>query len=128
MLRFCALSLVVALLAGSAQAEGPQEIDHFLCHRVTAYDEPEDVPVKLKDQFGTVAVHAAKPAMVCNPVSKNGEDIKNAEAHLLCYSVTQIQNAPGEKTVITETQFGKSNLKVKGIELFCLPASKQLKS
>jgi hypothetical protein len=127
MLRFFALSLLVALFAGPAQAEGPQDIDHFLCHRVTAYDGAADVPVKLKDQFGEVALHAAKPAMVCNPVSKNGEAIKNLEAHLLCYSVTQIRNAPSERTVITDTQFGKSNLKVQGIEIFCLPAAKTLK-
>jgi hypothetical protein len=128
MLRFIALNLVVALLAGSAQADGPQELDHFLCHRVTAYDGAADVPVKLKDQFGEVALHAGKPALVCNPVDKNGEGIKNAEGHLLCYSVNKVENAPGEKKVITETQFGKANLSVKGIEMFCLPASKQLKS
>ncbi|HKY94953.1 MAG TPA: hypothetical protein VJL84_06580, partial [Kiloniellales bacterium] len=54
-----------------------QEINHFLCYRVTAYDSPADIQVKLKDQFGQMVVHAAKPDLLCNPVDKNGEGVED---------------------------------------------------
>jgi len=128
MRTFRSLSLAACglLLAAAAAEAGPEDIDHYLCYKVTAYDGPADIPVKLRDQFGEMQLHAAKPAMLCNPVDKNGEGIRDPEAHLLCYSVTEVEGAPGEQKVATETQFGKTTLTVKGLQTFCVPASKKL--
>jgi hypothetical protein len=113
-------------LAASPAVAGPEDIDHYLCYRVTAYDGPADIPVKLRDQFGEMQLHAAKPTMLCNPVDKNGEGIHDREAHLLCYSVNEVEGAPGERKVETETQFGKTKLTLKGLATFCVPSSKKL--
>jgi hypothetical protein len=126
-MRIClALMLACALSAAWAAPTSAQEIDHFLCYQVTAYDGPAGIPVKLKDQFGQMVVHAAKPDLLCNPVDKNGEGIQDADAHLLCYSLTDIEGDPGQRKVVTETQFGKTTLTVKGVQRLCVPALKQL--
>jgi hypothetical protein len=121
-----AFVLILAVIAAPALADPPQGIDHYLCYQVTAYDGPAGIPVKLKDQFGQMTAHAAKPDLLCNPVDKNGEGIERPEAHLLCYSLTDIEDAPGARKVVTETQFGKTTLTVNGLRTLCVPSSKQL--
>jgi len=123
---FAFVLMVVAVLAAPALADPPKDIDHYLCYRVTAYDGPAGIQVKLQDQFGQMVAHAAKPALLCNPVDKNGEGIQDPAAHLLCYSLTDVEDDPGERKVVTETQFGKTTLTVEGMRNLCLPASKQL--
>jgi len=125
-IRRLSLLVVGALLVASPVSADPKDIDHYLCYRVTAYDGPAGIPVKLEDQFGQMTLHAAKPAMLCNPVDKNGEGIKDREAHLLCYSLTDVEGQPGERRVATETQFGKTTLTLRGLETFCVPAAKEL--
>ena len=118
--------VIVAFLASSAAQAQPEVIDHYLCHRVQAYDGPASIPVKLKDQFGRMAARAGKPQMLCNPVDKNENGIRTPDAHLLCYNLTNVEGAPSERKVLTETQFGKTTLTVRGLEILCVPASKEL--
>ena len=48
--------------------------------------------VDVKDQFGKYRQFAANPVMVCNPVSINGEPIKEPEVHLTCFRTDPAQN------------------------------------
>ena len=53
---------------------------------------PKDLEVEIADQFTVEpALFALKgPTRLCTPVNKNGEGIKNPEAHLLCYKAKRV--------------------------------------
>lgn len=69
--------------------------DHFECYKTAVTSgTPKFVAgpgVTLADQFGSMTVTVKKPAFLCNPVDKNGEDATapTHPEHLLCYAIKQ---------------------------------------
>jgi len=104
--------------------------DHFQCYKISiSTNTPKFVPVlgvSLGDQFGTMTVDVKKPAFLCNPVDKNGEDptAPNHSDHLLCYKAKQVDTVKFVKLVgvFVNNQFGSETLDVKKPALLCVPA------
>ena len=96
------------------------QIDHFKCYESEG-DSPKKT-VNLEDQFGTEPqVEVKKPKFFCNPVSKNGEKIKNPDVHLTCY---EIKVSEKEREVLIRNQFGEQTLEVEESKLLCVPSKK----
>lgn len=121
------------LVHPSTFAVQPDELvlDHFKCYRVDLEDpRPGEFSgqhkVTLDDQFEQeLGATVRRPEMLCNPVSKNGEEIQNPDAHLVCYKTTPpTQQPPFEKReVIVNNQFGQQTLRVKNRDnLICVPS------
>jgi hypothetical protein len=78
----------------------------------------------LRDQFQTTPVFTTKPVILCAPVQKNEEPVKDPRTHLLCY---QIEGArPPNKTARLSNQFGTVFLRVFNSRLLCVPSLKVL--
>jgi hypothetical protein len=60
-----------------------------------------------------------KPTLFCNPVSKNGEEIKDPAANLTCY---EIKENNVEEVVEVDNQFGHQILEVDKSKLLCVPS------
>jgi hypothetical protein len=107
--------------AGSAgKCKASTVLDHFKCYK--AKGASPNVAVDLEDQFGVEPeVLVEQPKLFCNPVDKNGEEIRNPAAHLTCYKI----NADGEnRDVVVENQFGGQTLEVEKPKLLCVPSDK----
>ena len=69
-----------------------------------------------------------KPAFLCTPVDKNGEDptAPTHVAHLMCYKVKQTDLVKFAKLVgvFVNNQFGSETLDVKKPAQLCIPALK----
>jgi len=106
--------------------------DHFECYKIgITKNTPKFVPqlgVSLGDQFGTMTVDVKKPAFLCNPVDKQGEDptAPNHVDHLMCYQAKQTDAVKFVKITgaFVEDQFGSETLDVKKPALLCVPALK----
>jgi hypothetical protein len=108
-------------------------LDHFLCYDVKV---PRGLPrfepqeVTLSDQFGDSIGLVKKPKSLCTPVDKNGEGIRNAEAHLTCYEIKQAEGEPKLRPlnveVLVNNQFGDEQfLTVKKAKTVCVPSQKE---
>jgi len=120
-------------LVGPPLAPDPaaHDVDHFKCYGVSvpigAPTPFKSVEVLLQDQFTGAPRRFSlkKPRLLCNPVDKNDEGIKNEDGHLLCYKV---KPAKGELKherrigVYVANQFGGQQLDTKKEELLCMPA------
>jgi hypothetical protein len=96
----------------------PITLDHFKCYRVKG--KRVDQTVALEDQFGVEPqVTVRKPMLFCNPVSKNGEEIKDPTARLTCY---ELPEDDVEDEVKVANQFGLQTLQVDRSKLLCLPS------
>jgi hypothetical protein len=76
----------------------------------------------LTDEFGSRRATVLRPALLCNPVSKNGSTIQHPRRHLVCYTIT-----PREwvgRSVIVRNQFGRASLRVGRAQTLCVPSSK----
>jgi hypothetical protein len=106
-------------------------IDHYKCYQaIVKRGTPrfQRREVTLKDQFEEKDTKVMKPVTICNPVSKNGEEIIDPAAHLTCY---QIKDASGEekfspRDVVVNNQFGELTLTALKLESLCVPSSKTL--
>jgi len=94
------------------------EVDHFKCYKAKARSKlclgdparrcktdtdcgeagpcagkfPEGLEVTLEDQFTDPRRYVvAEPSELCTPVDKNGEGIKHAGAHLMCYQIKPVK-------------------------------------
>ncbi len=118
---------IVALATGPAQAQAkdPEGVNptHFLCYRVSPVSKLKPTSVKLQDQFGASGSRLGNPVMLCTPVSKNGEPVKDKRTHLTCYTV-----APKKvgKRVVVVHQLGKQELTVVSSYMLCLPSLKEV--
>jgi hypothetical protein len=126
---------VASVAAAAAPAAHPAAtgiIDHQLCYTATAQGPFKIPSVILKNQFspngfkpviGSVALH-------CNPVAKTlptGKvfPINNANAHLLCWSITASTPQPTPLVKVVN-QFGSGILQPAQPNLLCLPTWKSL--
>jgi cysteine-rich repeat protein len=104
------------------------EVDHYKCYKVRVHSGTpkfEPTTVTVEDQFISPAksFEVKKPALLCAPVDKNGEGIKHALVHQLCYKVK-----PAPPKHVTQLglhladQFGLERLDTKKEDLFCVPS------
>jgi hypothetical protein len=110
-------------------------VDHYKCYKAkTTAGTPRFVPttVTVTDQFIGVTPKTytlKKLRHLCTPVDKNGEGIKNADAHLACYLAKAASGQPRhvrQTGVNTNNQFGPLVLgTVKESEL-CIPSTKTI--
>jgi hypothetical protein len=95
-------------------------VDHFACYS-GKFPKIEPRPVALVDQFKTEENKASKPLALCNPVSKNGEPIRNPLEHLVCYKLKPV---PESRTVTFANQFQSGEARVKKSAALCVPTGK----
>jgi hypothetical protein len=114
----------------SAPDNNDINVDHYKCYKVkvTAGTPkfPKGVTASVTDQFTSPpkVFNVRKPKHLCNPVDKNGEGIKNASAHLVCYQVKGASGQPkhSRRSVFTNNQFGPGAMvTIKESEL-CVPS------
>jgi hypothetical protein len=110
-------------------------VDHYKCYKVKASKTdatgtvlpkfPKILGVGVADQFEDRTYDLIKPLHLCNAVDKNGEGLKNAAAHLLCYKT---KKSAGQAThtqrkgVHVHTQFATPlQVDSKRVEELCVP-------
>jgi hypothetical protein len=101
-------------------------VDHYKCYKIKA---KQRLQVSLEDQFTTPAktFDLKKPTHLCNPVDKNGEGIKNAFAHLVCYQARPATGQPRHVPVSgvrVANQFGLETLTTIKEDVLCVPSVK----
>ena len=105
-------------------------LDHFLCYTVKPRGTRTDLVVRVKDQFGPARRFRVKgPRRLCNPVDKRGEEIKNPEDHLVCYSARPAPQEPKHdriKGLFVNDQFGPGRLDTKQERELCVPSRKEI--
>jgi hypothetical protein len=109
-------------------------VDHYKCYNVKvtrgAPKFPKGIQVFIEDQFEQPKLYdVKKPTRLCIPVDKNGEGIKDRDAHLMCYKVKPAKGEPKYTPVIgifTNNQFGSEQLDTKKEEELCVPSEKFL--
>jgi hypothetical protein len=99
--------------------------NHYTCYSVDVRGERfEPGQVALKDQFGGTEAVVAEEDSLCTPAEKNGEEIEDKEAHLLCYRLEK--GAEGDWTVFASNQFGGVFLRAYAAVYLCVPAKKEV--
>jgi hypothetical protein len=112
-------------------------VDHYKCYKAKVTSGtarfPRGITKTVSDQFrgvaGTFAIK--KPRKLCNPVDVNGEDLKNATVHLVCYSVKPVAGTPKHQrasNVRTASQFGALPVGTTKEKELCIPSTKVLGS
>jgi len=97
-------------------------LDHFRCYDVKP--QAATKTVKLVDQFKTTKTKVLRVVRLCNPVRKNNEPVRKAQAHLVCYSISESPFQPLAVTV--RNQFGVAGLRARRPAMLCLPSFKKL--
>jgi hypothetical protein len=114
---------------------GAHDVDHFKCYRVRVTPgtpvSAQDRKVSVSDQFTDPAkiVTLRKPRHLCLPVDKNGEGIKNPQAHLLCYAARPARGEPKHirrEGVFVNNQFGPLRIDTIREQELCIPSVKSL--
>src|SRR4029077_13341021 len=104
-------------------------VNHYKCYRARVTPGtpafPRGKQASIVDQFNTPAklFDVKKPRHLCNPVSKNGEAVKDANAHLVCYQVKGAKGQPkhARRNVFLHNQFdAETGTTIKESEL-CVP-------
>jgi hypothetical protein len=110
-------------------------VDHFKCYRIRVTGgtplPAQNRKVSVSDQFTEPAkiITLKKPRHLCLPVDKNGEGIKNAAAHLLCYRSSPAQGEPRHLRrvgLFVNNQLGPLRLNTRRESEFCIPTVKSL--
>jgi hypothetical protein len=124
---------VVGLAGGAAlglrgqresRAQDEFSIDHFKCYDVSPGEEFTPIEVELKDQFVSGRVRVNPPDTLCNPVGKNGAEIRDPSAHLTCYPIEELDPSPLPPEVVVDNQFGGLTLKIGKTQRLCVPSRK----
>jgi hypothetical protein len=114
-----------------AQCPDVFDTDHFKCYRVDLVSpRPGQFrgrhDVTLEDQFEQEPRSAVRPPeLLCNPVRKNGEEIKTPDEAMVCYKTTPPARQPefGKREIIVSNQFGRQTLQVRNRDnLLCVPS------
>ena len=104
--------------------DNPERVlDHFRCYDVKAQPAPRTV--SLRDQFGITKSTVIQAVRLCNPVRKNTTPVRNAKAHLVCYSIRDVQ-ALQIPAIRVRNQFGRAALRVRRAQTLCLPSFKEV--
>ncbi|HXJ32998.1 MAG TPA: hypothetical protein VMS22_03085 [Candidatus Eisenbacteria bacterium] len=97
------------------------EVDHFFCYTGKFPGGPAKRDVRMVDQFKTEENKAGRAIVLCNPVSKNGEGIRNPLDHLVCYALKPQRE---KRTVSISNQFGTADVKITKSAMLCTPTGK----
>jgi hypothetical protein len=105
----------------------PEGLDHYKCYEASS-EKFSEREVVLEDQFDKSLDRqeravVQRPAFFCNPVSKNGEEIKYPENHLACYLIVS-EESPLSLDVKLRNQFGETALVVTKSYMLCAPSEK----
>ncbi len=86
----------------------PFRLDHFLCYLVEPVQFQPKPGLSLIDQFNPKPrpFALAERQWLCNPVSKNGEPIRNPRGHLAGYVMKEATTPPLNIPVVVTNQFG----------------------
>ena len=122
----CVLALGTAFSTGQAAPKDPfgGKFDHYQCYDIVDGGSGLKANLKLNDQFGENAAAIVKPAMLCNPVDKNGEGIPAKEVHLVCYTIKTEKSQT--RVVAIQNQLEEAKYYVKGPQMLCVPSTKQI--
>jgi|GraSoiStandDraft_44_1057316.scaffolds.fasta_scaffold83739_2 hypothetical protein len=121
------VATIVALGANTAQAQkDPPGVnpEHYACYRVSPAKPFKLQKVSLSDQFGNSTAYVVQEALLCTPVSKNEQPIKDKVTHLMCYTLKVDKSA--NKTASITNQFGTFVMKVGALTQLCVPSLKKL--
>jgi cysteine-rich repeat protein len=108
------------------------DVDHYKCYKVGVTPGtpglPKGLQVAVADQFTAPpkVLDVKKPRLLCNPVDKNGEGIRNPARHLVCYKVKPAEGQPPHLPrigVFVTGQFGPEQLSTKKEDLLCIPSA-----
>lgn len=123
--RLCVPSLKRKSATGAPPTgTNPERVlDHFRCYDVRA--QPATRTVTTRDQFLTTKTQVIQVVRLCNPVRKNTTPVRNAKAHLVCYTIRD-STALGPLGVLVRNQFGRAALRVRRAETLCLPSFKEV--
>jgi hypothetical protein len=123
-----ALTATVTVLgSGAAFAQhNPPGVnpEHYACYRVSPAKPFKVQKVALNDQFGGTTAYVVQEALLCTPVSKNDEPIKDKTTHLMCYVLKA--NKSANKAVSITNQFGTFVMKVGLLTQLCVPSLKKV--
>ena len=117
---------------GPAPDLGTHDVDHFLCYRVKrsrgAPRFPSHINASVVDQFDQPKTYRLRTRNIrlCNPVDKNGEGIKNPEAHLMCFQVKGSPRHERVKGLFVNDQFGLHKVDTRKERELCVPSIKIL--
>lgn len=114
-----ATMLLVNSLLAQAQRPSPPappqfRLDHFLCYLVQPAEFAGPAGITVIDQFNIkpLPIVVNGRDSLCNPVSKNGEPVRDQAAHLLGYRLRLPQRPPLNIPVLVSNQFGEQRLTV----------------
>ncbi len=131
--QLCVPSTVVRAAGGEVPGYPWElELDHFLCYAVRAgWRDFDPIEVSLSDRFQTSDRLLHKPTLLCNPVDKNGEGIRDPETHLTCYEVAPIEGEPRlpsvNRDVLVSNQFdAQQQFRVKKPATVCVPSQTEI--
>lgn len=100
------------------------KLDHFKLYEVQPYSAGGPTPI-LQGQFDSkeraVGLHSLR--QFANPVSKNGEGIRDRNNHLTVYEILTTFPDP-ERAVVFENQFGRQKLRIGAVHFLLVPAIK----
>jgi hypothetical protein len=100
-------------------------INHYKCYTITrARFRREGLAVT--DQFGDLSLDIKRPVRFCVAADKNGEGIKDAESHLLCYQVRPVTGSPRFQSpgqIFTNNQVNEAIERVFGPRELCVPTT-----
>ena len=107
-------------------------LDHYKCYRVgVTGGTPKfasGTTVSVSDQFESARLLSlGKPRHLCMPVNKNGEGIKNPQAHYLCYTAKPAVGSPRHTRVSNirvNNQFGPLQVDTAKESEVCIPSEK----
>ncbi|HKG25648.1 MAG TPA: hypothetical protein VKB09_08360, partial [Thermomicrobiales bacterium] len=108
-----------------AAAQEEFSIDHFKCYDVSPSEEFTPIDVELKDQFTSGRVRVGPPDTLCNPVGKNGAEIRDPASHLTCYPIEELDPSALPPEVVVDNQFGSLTLKIGKTQRLCVPSRKK---
>jgi hypothetical protein len=127
-----ALGIVVTTAFGvtaEAQSPGknPQGVNpaHYQCYKIPDAQQFKEQSVRLRDQFQVSEAKVLKPVLLCAPVSKNGQAVRDPRTHLLCYE--EEGGKPVDKKAVIANQFGNLEVAIGAPALLCVPSLKRLK-
>jgi hypothetical protein len=130
LLMLSIIALFLPAVAGWAEqpANGTAPVvDHYKCYKVTGQAPKPQLTPNVEDEFEADQDRVGKPVLLCNPASKNGEELAFPEIHQVCYKIKGQKELDSELTLGVDNQFGSGQiLTTDGKEKFlCVPSLKQ---
>src|SRR5262249_2457435 len=107
-------------------------VNHYKCYKVKVTSGtpkfPKGVQALLTDHWtlSQKRFDVRKVKHLCNPVDKNSEGVKTADAHLVCYQVKASKGQPkaARQTVFVNNQFSPETVTTLKESELCVPSVK----